>query len=126
MDIFEPFPYYVCFRSDTSNAKSKLRDARSVRKRLEAEAKENKRKENTLREKITNTKTKANDLERHKQDLAAQNKFLKNFLTLVSRLCSKTEVIFLFLLFNCFSVQTTTGAVRDNWSCNKDEVVAGI
>ena len=82
-------------RSDTSSLKSKLREAQSTQKILAAEAEENKRKESELSKKMIKESTKAKELEQHKQDLAAQNEFLKKFLTLVSRLCLKTEVTFL-------------------------------
>ena len=42
---------------------------------------------------------KAKELGQHRQDLAAENKFLKKFLALFSRLCLKTEVT--LLLVNC-------------------------
>ena len=86
----------LCYqRSDTSSLKSKLREAQSTQKILAAEAEENKRKESELSKKMIKESTKAKELEQHKQDLAAQNEFLKKFLTLVSRLCLKTEVTFL-------------------------------
>ena len=82
-------------RSDTSNLESKLSEAQSTQKTLAAETEKNKRKEGELREKVTKESAKAKELEQHKQDLAAQNEFLKNFLTMLSRLCLKTEVAFL-------------------------------
>ena len=84
-------------RSDISKAETKLSKALSAQRNLAIEAKENKRKESKLSEKITKSSAKAKELGQHKQDLAAQNQFLKNFLTLVSGLCLKTEVTLLLL-----------------------------
>ena len=92
-------------RSDTSNVESKLREAQNAEKILEAEAKENKRKEVELSEKMSKETAKAENLKQHKRNLAAQNEFLKKFLTLVTKLCVKTEV-------TLFKVRSMTGVFK--------------
>ena len=74
-------------------------------------AKRNKTKQDELCKKMETDNAKAEDLEQRKKSLAAQNEFLKNFHTLVSRMCMKTEVELPVCINKC---PLCTGAVRND------------
>ena len=84
--------------------------AQRSQENLTAEAERNKTKQDELCKKIKTDDAEAKDLEQHKKDLAAQNGFLKDFHTLVSRLCGKTEVELPVCINKC---PLCTGAVRN-------------
>ena len=102
--------WHGCSRSDTSIAESKLKEAQISQDNLTAEAKRNETKQDELCEKMKTHDAEVNDLEQRKKDLAAQNGFLKDFHTLVSRLCGKTEVELPVCINKC---PLCTGAVRN-------------